>query len=623
VTRVALSLVFLFAATIASPVGGQPPPKPPVGEFPPLLDTAGAVHRIGEGRATKTVAVVFLNPDCPLCQRYAPTLNKLAGAKNPAVEFYGVVSITSVTFRDAAKFAREYGLKFPVLFDGSAAVAAALKPTHVPEAFVLDEAGRVAYRGRIDDWYEKPMKPRADARTHFLADAITAVRAGKAPTTAKTEPVGCLIENTLPKPDAAPDQVNYYRHVAPILLARCAQCHRDGEVAPFPLLSFADARKRAKQLAAVTVDRIMPPWKAAKGYGHFQDEQHLTKAEVATLAAWAEAGAPEGDAADRMSAPAFPDGWVLGKPDLIVRMPEAFTIPAGGKDVIRNFVIPIDVPESKMITAVQFRPGNKKVVHHALLLLDVTEQGRKLDAAEDGPGYGSAKGGIGFFPSGGLGGWAPGVVPRHLPDGVGRFLAKGSDAILQIHYHPSGKEETDRSEFGVYFAKGGAAVKPLGGVGVENWVIDIPAGEKAYRRTAEYTLPANLTVVGAAPHMHLLGKEMKVWAETPDGKTVPLIRIDNWDFNWQDYYLYRKPFTLPKGTKVRLESVHDNSGSNPANPNSPPKRITWGEGTADEMCLCILEGYCDSVPDLLTTIADNARANKVIERFSEPPKKKE
>ncbi|MEO2092022.1 MAG: redoxin family protein [Gemmataceae bacterium] len=590
-------------------------------EFPPLLDTAGGVHRVGEGQATKATVLVFLNPTCPLCQRYAPTLNKLAAGKNAAVEMYGVVSNAPVTFKEAAAFAREYGLKFPVLFDGSAAVAARLKPTHVPEAFVLTAAGEVAYRGRIDDWYEAPAKPRPEVRTHDLADAITAVLAGKALANAKTEPVGCLFEDTLPKPDAAPAGVNYNRHVASILLTRCASCHRPGEVAPFPLQSFADASKRAKQIAAVTGDRTMPPWKATRGYGHFQDEQHLSAAEIATLKAWAADGAPEGAEADKPTPPKFADGWYLGPPDLIVKMPEAYTVPAGGKDVIRNFVIPIDVPESKMITAIQFRPGNKKVVHHALLLLDITGQGRKLDAAEPGPGYGSAKGGVGFIPSGGLGGWAPGVLPRHLPAGTGRFLAKGSDAILQIHYHPSGKEETDQSEFGVYFAKT-AALKPLGGVAVENWAIDMPAGEREYRRSAEYTLPASLTLVGTAPHMHLLGKSMKVWAETPDGKTVPLVHIENWDFNWQDYYLYQKPFTLPKGTKLRLESVHDNSSSNPANPNSPPKRITWGEGTADEMCLCLFEGYCDTALDMIRVVTDNATHNKVVERFMEPTAKK-
>jgi thiol-disulfide isomerase/thioredoxin len=586
--------------------------------LPPLLDTVGKVHRVGEGPGTKVTVVLFLNPSCPLCQRYAPTLNKLANGRDKTVEFYGVVAHPSVTFAEAAKYAKEYKFTFPVLFDGSAAMAVALKPTAVPEAFVLDDAGQVRYRGRIDDWYERPGKPRDKATTHDLKDAVAAVLAGKAPAVAKTEPVGCLFEDELPKADAAPAKPTFTRHIAPLLFARCAHCHREGEVAPFPLLSYTDAKKHARQTVRVVTDGTMPPWKATRGYGHFLDENHLTKAEIATLKAWADAGTPEGDPADLPVAPTFHAGWQLGKPDLILKMPEPFQVPAGGKDIIRNFVIPIDVPEGKMVKAFEFRPGNRKVVHHALCFLDISGQGRQWDAHDDGPGYGSTKGGIGILPSGSLGGWAPGTTPRWLPEGVGRPLMKGSDAILQIHYHPSGKDETDQSEVGVYFDKT-PGVKPLGGFSVENWAIDMPAGEREYKLKGEYTLPVNTTVVGVAPHMHLLGKTMKAWAETPDGKTVPLIDVKEWDFNWQDEYLYRQPVRLPKGTKVKMESVHDNSTSNPANPNSPPKRITWGEGTADEMSLCIFEAHCDTATDILRLVIDNATKNKVVERFGEPP----
>lgn len=586
--------------------------------LPPLLDTAGQIHRVGEGPGTKATVVVFLNPSCPLCQRYAPTLNKLADGKGKGVEFYGVMSLPSVNFADTAKYAADYKLTFPVLFDGSAALAVQFKPTAVPEAFVLDADGKVAYRGRIDDWYEKPGKPRAEAKTFDLKEAVATVLAGKKPAAEKTEPVGCLFEDELPKADAAPAKPTFTRHVSAILSTRCAHCHRDGEVAPFPLLTYADAKRRAKQMVRVTADQTMPPWKAERGFGHFLDEQHLTKAEIATLKAWADAGTPEGDAADLPTPPKFADGWVLGKPDLILKMPEKFTIPAGGKDVIRNFVIPIDAKESKMVRACEFHPGNRKVVHHALCFLDLSGTGRKWDEADDGPGYSSEKGGIGIIPSGSLGGWAPGVVPRPVAEGTGRFLAKGSDAIVQIHYHPSGKEETDQSEVGIYFEKN-AAVKPLAGFGVENWTIDMPAGEKEYKLSAEYTLPVNVSVVGVAPHMHLLGKQMKAWAELPDGTTVDLIKVTAWDFNWQDEYLYRKPVALPKGTKVKMESVHDNSSTNPANPSSPPKAIKWGEGTADEMSLCIFECTCDNVVDLLRMVADNTAHNKIIERFSEPP----
>ena len=588
--------------------------------FAPLLDTSGAIHRLGEKPNSKAVAVVFLSPECPLCQRYIPALNKLAEGSPAGTEFYGVVSNAAISFVDAAKFAKDYGLKFPLLFDGSAALAAHFKPTHVPEAFVLNGELKLKYRGRIDDWYEKPGKPRAETKSHDLKDALAAIASGKAIGVAKTEPVGCLFEDAIPKLGEAPAQVNYNRHIAAILASRCAHCHRPDEVAPFPLLNFNQASKKAKQIARVVSDRAMPPWKAERGYGHFRDEQHLTKAEIATLVAWAETGATEGAAADLPPATKFPEGWQLGKPDLILKMPEAYKLAADGKDVIRNFVIPMNLKQNELVTAMEVRPGNRKIVHHVIAVLDASGRARKLDAEDEGPGYASAKGGVGFIPTGGLGGWAPGVVPRHVPDGMGRYCAKGSDLVLQVHYHPSGKAESDQSEIGIYFLKK-PATHYLGGLAVENWTFSMPPDEKNFKMKAEYELPANAIFTGVAPHMHLLGKEMKAWAETPDGKTVPLISVKNWDFNWQDFYLYREPIRLPKGTKLKMESVHDNSSDNPANPNRPSKKITWGEGTADEMSLCLFEFTCDSIADLLLTVTANAIENKIVERFAEPPKK--
>lgn len=588
--------------------------------LPVLLDTAGTAHRIADHQDTKAVALVFLGPECPLCQRYAPTLKALFEGRGAGVELYGVVSGESHARKDAAEYAKDYALPFPVLFDPAGELAAHFKPTHVPEAFVLDGDLAVKYRGRIDDWYEAPGKPRMRVTSHDLKDALAAVRDGKEPATAKTAPVGCLFEDTVVAPGKAPAKVTFNRHVAPILFANCAACHRPGEVAPFSLLNFADAKKRAKQLAAVTGDKSMPPWKLVPDHGRFAGERVLTATEIATVKAWVEAGTPEGDSAELPPAPKFTADWHLGKPDLVIKMTEPFTVPANGPDVLRNFVIPMpDLKENKTVAAIEFRPGNRKVVHHALAMLDASGTARKLDAKEPGPGYDAHNGGFGFFPTGSLGGWAPGVVPRFVPDGIGRYLAKGSDMVLQVHYHPSGKEETDQSEVAVYFTKK-PATRLLAGFGVENWTIDMPAGEKNFRLTAEYKLPVNVTLVGTAPHMHLLGKEMKVWAELPGGKTVPLVAVSDWDFNWQDYYVYRRPFQLPKGTVVKMASRHDNSAGNRANPNSPPKRLKYGEGTTDEMSLCLFEVTCDSLPDLFLLIADNVSHNKIIERFMPPSK---
>ena len=600
-------LALILLAASASPVFSSMPVP-----FPRLLDTAGQPRTVGESPKTQAIVLVFLGPDCPLCQRYAPTLNAIVESAPKSVEFYGVVSGSSSTRAEAMKFASEYKLKFLVLIDGGAELASRFLPTHVPEAFVLNSKGDVLYRGRIDDWYEAPGKPKAIVQSHDLKEAIAAVAAGKTVMNAKTKPIGCMFEDDL-KEGTVPVKVTFNRHIAPILRAQCADCHRPGEAAPFALLTFKDASKRALHLSEIIADAMMPPWKALPNYGHFLGERRLTKTEIATFGAWAKQGAPEGDAADALASMKYSEGWYLGAPDLIIKMPKPFAIPASGPDIVRNFVIPLpDLKTEQMVTAIEIRPGNRKVVHHAICYLDSSGTAAKLNAAEGAFGYESYKGGLGFLPTGALGGFAPGQTPRHVPDGMGRFLAMGSDAVLQLHYHPTGKDESDQTEVGVYFAKT-PVTKILFGLTVENWNIDIAPGEKGYHRKADYTLPIDVTFILVAPHMHRLGTEMKSWAELPSGEIKPLIHVKKWDFNQQDNYFFQEPFTLPKGTKLKMESWFDNSGQ---------ERVVYGERTENEMSLCIFEVTTKNLPDLFTAVADQIKTQKILERFTEPAKPK-
>ena len=379
-------------------------------------------------------------------------------------------------------------------------------------------------------------------------------------------------------------EVTYTKDVASILWKNCASCHRPGEVGPFSLLDFRSAAKRADFIATVTADGRMPPWKPEAGYGEFLDEHRLSAEERATLTAWARAGAPEGDPKDLPPAPQFTPGWQLGSPDQIVKMPESYAVSAEGRDVFRCFVIPLDAAEDKTVAAVDFRPGNRRVVHHALFYLDNSGAARKLDAKDQGPGYHSF-GGVGFRPSGALGGWAPGAMPRRLPDDMGRMLRKGSDLVLQVHYHPDGKPETDQSELGIYYTKQ-PAKKIVASLPLGRSDLRIPAGDANYRLGSSYTLPRPLTAIGISPHMHWLGREMRVDAYLPGGKVEHLLWIKDWDFNWQGQYLYRHSIDLPKGTRIELSASYDNSSTNPANPNDPPKTVYYGEQTNDEMCYC-------------------------------------
>jgi mono/diheme cytochrome c family protein len=394
------------------------------------------------------------------------------------------------------------------------------------------------------------------------------------------------------------EDVTFNKHVAPILFKHCAGCHRPGEIGPFPLLTYKDAAKRADFLKDVTAERRMPPWKAEPNYGDFHDVRRLSDAEIKTLAAWADSGAREGDAKDLPPTPKFPEGWQLGTPDLVLKMPKAFAVPAGGRDVFRCFVIPTGLTEDRTVAAVEFRPGNRRVVHHALFFLDSAGTARKK-AGDDPASSFASFGGVGFLPTGSLGGWAPGAMPRRLPDGTGLFLRKVSDLVLQIHYHPSGKAEEDQSTLGIYFTKKPAETR-VSSVPLVNRRLYIPAGAERHKVTTSFTIPVDVHAMGISPHMHLVGREMKVVATLPDGKKQPLIWIKDWDFNWQGQYLFAKPLALPKGTKIDLEAYYDNSSKNLRNPNNPPKLVRWGEQTTDEMCLCFLQVVTDKPSDLGT-----------------------
>jgi len=380
--------------------------------------------------------------------------------------------------------------------------------------------------------------------------------------------------------------VSFTKDVAPILYKHCVRCHRPGEVGPFSLLTYEDAAKRAAFIAEITHKRQMPPYHADPNYGDFKNVRRLSDAELATIASWAKAGAPEGNKADLPPQPQFAMGWQLGKPDLILKMPEAFTVPANAQDIYQVFVIPTGVTENRTVAAVEFRPGNPKVVHHAILYLDNSGAARRKDEADQELGYRSF-GGLGFMPSGGLGGWAPGVSALKLPAGFAKYLAKNSDLALQIHYHPSGKEEIDQSQVGIYFTKE-PVQHIVTGISLFSTKIFIPPGDNDYRMVEEVEIPCDVHAMGVWPHMHLLGREMKLTAELPDGKLLPMLWVKDWDFNWQDGYEYRQPQKLPKGTKLKLEARYDNSAENPQNPNSPPALVYYGEKTTNEMCLCTI-----------------------------------
>lgn len=579
-----------------------------------MVDTEGRVRHLGMDGLTQVgpVALVFLDPGCPIAQRYAPRLNEIAAAAaEGAVEFYGVVSDPTLSPAEARAYADEYELAFPVLFDAAGELAHRLAPERVPEAFVLSSTGRLVYRGRIDDRFEAVGKLRANVGSHELLDAITALGGGGGSLPEHAEPVGCVFEAW---DGERTREVSYHREVAPILAASCVECHRDGDVAPFALTSYEDARRRAKTIAEVCSDGFMPPWFADTEAGLFRDERGLGQLELEVLRAWAAAGAPEGDPAEALPPPPLAEErWRLGEPDLLVEMPVAYEVAADGDDVYRYFVIPNELAEERAIVAIDFRPGDPAVVHHCIAYIDRSGIARMNDEVDDRPGFSvfgkDAVRGVERFEPNGLdtaaqiAGWAPGTQPYRLPEGMGTRLEPGGDFVLEVHYHPNGKPTTDRSAMALYFADGPVERYTSGLViGTEN--ISIPPGDESYWRHVWMEVPHDLQIVEVSPHMHYLGKRVDVIATLPDGYEEPLIQIDSWDFRWQGAYFYRQPVSLPKGSRIDAYFEFDNSASNPSNPSSPPIRVQEGWRTTDEMCLF----YFSVIPEKEEHLEDIYRA---------------
>lgn len=415
--------------------------------------------------------------------------------------------------------------------------------------------------------------------------------------------------------------------VAPIVYANCVVCHRPGQSAPFSLLTYDDVRKHGETIVAVTASRYMPPWHAARaeGFPEFRDERRLTDANLRTLREWVAAGMPPGDLKKAPLPPAFPSGWPLGVPDIVVKMSRSIDVPADGPDLYRNVTMPLDLPEDHWITALDFEPTARSVVHHALFF-----SGPATEVVGDDeilPGLRSGlRGGRGRFAAadqawGGLGGWVPGLTPHFYPDGIAQPLPAHTNIVLQLHLHPSGKAETEQGQLAVYLAKTppkrsltGIQVPPMFGFAAG---IDIPAGEPAFSIHDSFTLPVGVEAYGARGHAHYLAREMKMTATLPDGTTKGILWIKDWDFGWQDSYFFKNPFTLPAGTRIDATIVYDNSDRNPRNPHSPPVRVSWGRSSVDEMGSLTLLVASPQGPDaetLRTAISQHFR-EQLMERF--------
>jgi peroxiredoxin/mono/diheme cytochrome c family protein len=526
------------------------------------------IHRrprsLGDFKDKKAFVVLFVDTECPVANLYVPTQielhRKYAGK---GVQFLAINSSSQDSFASVSAYAQERAVPFPVLKDFEQHVADAFGAMRTPEAFVLDANLVIRYRGRIDDQYGIGHS-RDKPRRRDLEQALDELLAGKPISTPEAAVSGCPIERSR-KPANGAD-VTYAKHVATIFQRRCQDCHRPGEIGPFSLLTYEDAKRRISRIREAVLEERMPPWHADPHYGQFANDRRLTHEERDTLLAWIDNGATKGDANDMPAPVRFVKGWKIGEPDQVFTMAEEFRVPATGVLDYQRFVVDPGFKEDVWVRAAECRPGNRKIVHH--ILVYVLSPGRRDPYDADGT-------------AATLVGWAPGDMPAmYTPDTARRIPAR-SNLLFEVHYTPNGTEQTDRSSVGIRLAK----TPPANSVEMNilaNMIFRIPPGAPNHKGQMTFTFPDDALVLSFMPHMHLRGVSARYVMTYPDGKTETLLSVPDYDFGWQSGYRFEKPLHVPKGSKLTWIGYWDNSADNPRNPD-PKKAVCWGLQTWDEM----------------------------------------
>ncbi len=388
--------------------------------------------------------------------------------------------------------------------------------------------------------------------------------------------VAILICWTVPAPAAGQAEVTY-DDVAPLLREHCVRCHRPGGLGPFSLLAYEDARARADRIVEMVAARRMPPWRPVRRYAArgFEGEPRLTDADIGTLRRWAAAGAPAGRL--RGAGPFEPEAeWPLGEPDLVVSMAEPYTVAPGGGVEYRNFVLPIDIPAPRWVRGVDIRPDRaaEASIQRVQITLDDTGAARRRQQDQDRPGYPGLAPDHGRFPPGDFLVWAGGRRTAAREEDVGWQLDPGTDLLLQLGLRSRERPVDVRASVGLYFTDEPPARRGVGVV-LDAPALDIPADEPAHVIEDRYRIPVPVDVAGVYAYLHRLGTALEVTAEVPDGAALGLLRIDDWQFDWQDGYRYTEPVRLPAGTLVRARFTFDNSAANPHNRSNPPVRVRY------------------------------------------------
>ena len=590
-----------------------------------LADIDGTAHGFDEllGPEGRTVCFAFLHPACPLAQEYAPVLESLAANfAGRGVRVVGVVCEVD----DAAEIAayrRQFGITFPIHLDRKFQLAAALDATTTPEVVLVDGERRIRYSGRIDDRYKiRGVMTPGDAKPE-LRNAIEDLLAGRAIRDARTNPAGCPLDR--PERPAEPKVVaanapTFHKNVVPFLHRHCQLCHAPGQAGPFNLLTYDDAVEWV-ELGIEELDaRRMPPAQIESDLD-YAGPKSPTAAEIAMLRAWVAAGKPEGNVADTPRLEPLPDYSAfqedLGPPDIVIDLPEPTQLGAHGNDVYRNLVFRLNRAEDLHLRAFQFLPGNRRVVHHTLIGYlprpAVDEAVAKFGDRkgfhhpdDSGSGFWDMHG-VGFrVPpprddgqprSAFIGGFVPGVRATVAPPGANVVVPAGCDILAQMHYVRTGKQETDSSRMGLWLAKEKPS-KVMNVIYVPGEFAVVPAGVTDFHVTGSWTIRQEADFVGIVPHVHQLARWIEVRAFPPDAeKPLLLLRVPQWDYNWQSAYYLREPQRFPAGTRFEAACSFDNSAANPHNPFDPPQNVWHNETIHDEMLLPVLSFTSETTLD--------------------------
>lgn len=545
-----------------------------------IVDIHRRERSLEDSRGKKAVVVAFLGVDCPIANLYISRLNELNEEFAPkGVQFAAINSNPHDSMVSVAAHAQETEMNFPVLKDFNQTAMTAFGAKRTPEVFLLDASFKIRYRGRIDDQYTISHR-RIKPKVHDLKNALQQLLNGEKIAVTETAPHGCLIPTW--KDQLPAKEVTYSKDIAPIFNQKCYSCHRDGQVGPFALNDYNDAKDWAEPIREAVLEERMPPWHATEESHSFSNNRSLTQEDRDLILKWLQDDCPTGDLAQLPEKPEFSSDWTIGKPDMVVELPKIEKIPASGVIPYRYQLAPITIDKDMWVQATEARPGNAEVVHHIIAYVRTPQMESKKNRR-----------GFNVFDKEGrvriLAGWAPGDMPQIFPEGVGRKIPKGSQIIFEVHYTPTGKKETDRSAIALKFCKE-PPEKEVETNFMAQLELEIPPHRFGHEETKSYTFKKKAQILSFTPHMHWRGLAARYDITWPDGRQETLLNVPYYDFNWQSVYRFDKPLEVPQGTKITLTGTWDNSADNPFNPD-PTQTIHWGEQTWEEM----LAGWMDYI----------------------------